>query len=458
MHPDAIPGAAALRPATTRRLLGKALLAFTLGASLLGGGTGWAKDAPAVRDADWIGTWTASPSDANPSGFTDQTLRLVVHTSIGGAKARVRLSNAFGTQAVTIGAAAIAQHGQGASVVAGTQRALTFGGKPTAVIPRGAQLVSDPVDMAVQPLSNLAVSLYLPGSTGPISEHSLGVQTSYASPAGNHVDAVSLPVQSTRTSWSLLAAVEVGSGEVAGPPAPGPIPVRKGTARAVVTLGDSITDGYGSTLDANRRWPNVLAQRLQDRNMNVAVLNQGISGNRVLHDGQIPVFGENALARFDRDVLSHPKVRFLVTMEGINDFGHAAPGTPEAVTADDIIQGYKQLIRRAHARGIKVYGATLTPYRGTIFPGYFNETGELNRMAVNQWIRTSGAFDAVLDFDAVVRDPADPSRMLPAYDVGDHLHPNDAGYRAMAQSIDLSLFADDGQDSHAAETATAAAR
>ncbi|MED5620924.1 SGNH/GDSL hydrolase family protein [Ideonella sp. BN130291] len=452
---DTIPaaGATAVR-AFTRRGMGKALLALTLCTTLFGGTAASASDTQAVRDRDWIGTWTASPSDANPAGFTDQTLRLIVHTSIGGQKVRVRLSNAFGTQPVAVGAVRIGLQSQGASIVAGSDRPLTFGGKASAVIPRGAQIVSDPVAMAVKPLSNLAVTVYLPGSTGPISEHSLAVQTNYASPPGNYVDAVNLPVQATRTSWSLLSAVEVGTGEVAGDPVPGPIPIRMGNARAVVTLGDSITDGYGSTVDANRRWPNVLAQRLQDRHMNVAVLNQGISGNRVLHDGQIPIFGENALARFDRDVLAHPHVKFLVVMEGINDFGHAAPGTPEAVTADDIIQGYKQIILRAHARGIKVYGATLTPYRGTIFPGYFNETGELNRMAVNHWIRTSGAFDAVIDFDAVVRDPANPSRMLPAYDVGDHLHPNDAGYQAMGQSVNLSLFADDGASSASAARPT----
>jgi lysophospholipase L1-like esterase len=174
--------------------------------------------------------------------------------------------------------------------------------------------------------------------------------------------------------------------------------------------------------------------------MNVAVLNQGISGNRVLHNGAVPEFGIDALARFDRDVLAHPRVRYLVLLEGINDFGHAAPGTPEAVSAEDIIQGYKQIILRAHAHGIKVYGGTLTPYRGTIFPGYFQEAGELKRMTVNQWVRTSGWFDAVIDFDKTVRSPADPSRILPQYDVGDRLHPNDAGYRAMGEAGDLRLF------------------
>lgn len=418
----------------------KALAACTLGGALLLGGAPGAGAAPPLRDADWIGTWTASPSNANENGFSNQTVRLIVHTSIGGPKVRVKLSNTWGTQAVTVGDASIALQAQGANIVSGSSRPLTFGGAASVVIPRGATVVSDAVPMAVPPLSNLAVSLYLPGSTGPISQHALAVQSNYASPSGNYTDAVVMPVQQTRTSWSLLSAVEVGTGETAGPPTPGSVHVHRGAPWAVVTMGDSITDGYGATVNANRRWPDVLARRLQARQMNVAVLNQGISGNRVLHDALVSDFGENALARFDRDVLSHPRVRWLVLLEGINDLGQAAEGSAESVTANDVIQAYKQIILRAREHGIKVYGGTLTPYRGTIFPGYFQEAGELKRMAINQWIRTSGWFDAVIDFDAAVRNPADPSRILPIYDVGDRLHPNDAGYRAMGEAVDLGLF------------------
>jgi lysophospholipase L1-like esterase len=242
-----------------------------------------------------------------------------------------------------------------------------------------------------------------------------------------------MPAATTIQAWFFVSGVEVKSSQ---------------RTKAIVTFGDSITDGYCSTLDANRRWPNILAERLlaSKRHSKLAVLDEGISGNRVLHDGLVPAFGPNALARFDRDVLVQTGVKYVIVLEGINDFGHAAPGTPEAVTADDIIAGYRQLIVRAHERGLKIFGATLTPYKGTIFPGYFNEVGEANREKVNQWIRTSGAFDAVIDFEAAVRDPAKPLNVLPAYDCGDHLHPNDAGYKAMADAIDLSLFRADDED------------
>ena len=228
-------------------------------------------------------------------------------------------------------------------------------------------------------------------------------------------------------SWFFLSGVEVEA------------PTR---TAAIVVLGDSISDGYCSTVSANRRWPNVLAERLHASQhlSNLAVLDQGISGNRILHNGLNPSFGPDALGRFDRDVLVQTGVKYVIVLEGINDFGHAAPGTPEAVNSDDIIAGYRQLIARAHELGLKIFGGTLTPYKGTIFSGYYNDVGEANREAVNEWIRTSGAFDAVIDFEAVVRDPANPLQMLPAFDCGDHLHPNDAAYKAMADAIDLSLF------------------
>lgn len=399
------------------------------GTILLGSGSSvLARDRQNDETADWVGTWTASPSDLSVAGYDDQTLRLIVHTSIGGDHVRVRLSNTFGTSSLTIGAAHIAEQTSGASIDPRTDRPLRFGGSTSTTIPAGAMVVSDPVDLDVLALSNLAVSVYLPGATGPVTEHSLAVQHNYASTTGNYVDAVIMPVLTTSTSWSLLTAVEVTAGD---------------DTRAIVTLGDSITDGYGSTVDANHRWPNILAERLQANHRKIAVLDEGISGNRVLHNGLVPVFGPDALARFDRDVLAQSGVKYITLLEGINDFGHAAPGTPEAVSAEDIIAGYKQIIRRAHAHQIKVYGATLTPYVGTIFPGYYQPAGEVKREMVNSWIRNSGAFDAVIDFDAVVRDPANPTKILPAYDVGDHLHPNDAGYRAMADAIDLRLFAVD---------------
>jgi len=375
---------------------------------------------------DWVGTWSASPSNLYSAGYDDQTLRLIVHSSIGGEWVRVRLSNAFNTTSLRVGEVRVALQSQQAGIDPATDRPVRFSGNASVTIPPGAVVLSDPVELTLPPLRNLAVSLYLPGATGPVTEHSLGMQTNYASTPGNYTAAGVLPVAATRTSWSVLAGVEVTSRRAA----------------AVVTFGDSITDGYGSTVDANRRWPNFLAQRLQAHHMDVAVLDEGISGNRVLHDGLVAEFGPNALSRLDRDEFGQSGVKWMVLLEGINDFGHAAPGTPDAVSAADIIAGYRQIIRRAHAQNIKVYGGTLTPYEGTIFEGYYQPAGEAKRQAVNAWIRSSGEFDAVIDFEAVVRDPAHPTRMLPAYDVGDHLHPNDAGYKAMADAIDLRLFRD----------------
>ena len=376
----------------------------------------------------WVGTWGASPSDG-ATAFSNQTIRLIVHTSVGGNSVRVRLSNLFGPQSLVVGSVHVAQSSAGASITPGSDRPVTFSGASSVTIPAGALVLSDPVDLDVPPLSNLAVSIYVPGNTGPATEHNLGMQMNYISTPGDHTGAADLPVSATAQSWFFLSGVEV---KTTTPP------------RAIVTFGDSITDGYCSTVGANRRWPNVLAERvLADRSLrNLAVIDQGISGNRILHNGLIPVFGPDALARFDRDVLVQSGVKYVIVLEGINDFGHAAPGTPEAVNADDIIAGYLQLIARAHERGLKIFGGTLTPYKGTIFAGYYNDVGEANREAVNHWIRTSGAFDAVIDFEAAVQDPANPLQVLPAYDCGDHLHPNDAGYKAMADSIDLSLFRD----------------
>ena len=287
-------------------------------------------------------------------------------------------------------------------------------------------LAHEPHNLAA--LSNLVVSLYLPDTVVVNTFHSLGVQTTYVSSQGDFTAAATLPTASTTTSWFFLTGVSVATKR---PPA------------AIVALGDSITDGYASTVDANRRWPNLLASRLQaaPHLRHVAVMDHGISGNRTLHD----LIGPNALARFDRDVLVAPGAKWVVLLEGINNIG--IPGAfglaQEVVSANDIIFSYRQLIDRAHEKGLKFYGGTLTPFEGTIFPGYFTPAGEVKRQTVNQWIRTSGAFDAVIDFDKALRDPAHPTRMLPAYDSGDHLHPNDVGYQAMANFIDLSLFNND---------------
>jgi lysophospholipase L1-like esterase len=391
------------------------------------------------KDDRWVGTWTASPQapeppiiPAVPAQFDNQTVRQIIHTSIGGSTIRIRFSNEYGTAPLTIGAASVARQSTGAGVVAGTLRQLTFAGQSSVTIPAGAPMLSDPVELGVPALGNLSVSIFLPKATPTNTFHSLGLSTSYISGNGNFTAAAVMPSASTSLSWYFLSGATV---------------VASKKNAAIITIGDSITDGFASTPDTNRRWPNVFAARLQARNelKHLAVLNHGISGNRTLFN----LIGPNALARFDRDVLSAPGAKFVILLEGINNIGiPGAFGLPgEVVTADEIIAGHKQLIARAHERGLKIYGGTLTPFEGTTFPGYYTAAGEVKRQAVNNWIRTSRAFDAVIDFDKIIRDPANPIRMLPAFDSGDHLHPNDAGYAAMANGIDLALFrGDEGDD------------
>jgi len=381
----------------------------------------------------WIGTWSnalhapdAGFGITNP-GFNNQTLRQIVHTSVGGDQVRVRLST-FGADALVVGAAHIALRDAGPEIVPGSDRVLTFSGQPSITIPPSGVVLSDPIELDVPALSDLAVTIFVPESTGPATWHFEGLQTSYVSPPGDFTASTNMPVASTTQAWFWLAGVDVTA------------PKQNGV---IVAIGDSITDGTASTPDTNNRWPNHLARRLLARpgNHDMGVVDVGIAGNRVLHD----IIGANALARFDRDVLVQTGVTHVIVLEGINDIGFSGIGFPDqAVSADEIIAGHKQLIERAHARGLEIFGGTLTPFEGTTIPGYFTPEGEAKRQAVNEWIRTSGAYDAVIDFDAAIRDPSQPSRMLPAYDSGDHLHPNDAGYEAMANAIDLKLFTPSG--------------
>jgi len=351
----------------------------------------------------------------------NQTLRQVVRTSIGGSRVRVVLSNAFGTAPIDIGAGNIALRDKESSVVTSSVKPLTVAGASKFTVLAGATLVTDPVDLAVPPVSDLVIDLYVPNDLGispsPVTTHNGASQTNFVSETGNHSGVINLPVNARSGAWFMIARVEVMA--------------PSGTA-AVVTFGDSITDGARSTADTNNRWPDQLARRLATRKgSGVAVLNAGISGNRVLGDGA----GVSALARFDRDVLMQTGVTHVVVMEGINDIGIARSNpTP---SADDLIAGHKQLIDRAHARGLKIYGATLTPYEGA---AYYSPEGEAKRQALNNWIRTSKAYDGVIDFDMITRDPAAPTKFLPAYDSGDHLHPGDAGYKAMGDAVDLALF------------------
>jgi lysophospholipase L1-like esterase len=356
--------------------------------------------------------------------LANQTVRMILRTSIGGQRARVKLSNAFGSTPVVVGAAHLARRGTESSLMPGTDRALTFGGKGSITMMPGVVVVSDPVDIDVPAIGDLAVSLYLPSDTGAPTTHATGLHTTYVSTEGNFSGQAEFPLAGTTQQYYWLSSVEVAA---------------PSEAAAIVTFGDSITDGARSTPDTNNSWPALLAARLaaNKATAKVAVVNEGIGGNRLLTDAT-GLAGVSALARLDRDALSHPNVRWLMILEGINDIGSLASSTTtDPVTKEDLIWVLQQVIDRAHAHGIKVIGCTLTPYEGA---GYARENGEAIRDAVNRWIRTSGAFDAVVDFEAATRDPANPKRFRPDFDPGDHLHPNDAGYKAMADAVDLGIF------------------
>ena len=383
-----------------------------------------ASAAPQQMNEHWVATWMASPMEGTWSeGFQNQTVRMIAHVSLGGNRLRVEFSNAFGKHSLTIGAAHVGIQEKDAAIVPGSDRALKFNGSASVTIPPGALEISDPVDLTIAPLSNLAVSVYVPEQMEPATYHASGLHTTYISGPGNFAADENMQSQWTTGSYYWLSGVDVEAST---------------ESAAIVALGDSITDGAHSSMNANMQWPSQLADRLQKNpaTTHLAVANAGIGGNRILHD----ISGPNALARLDRDVIARAGAKYVIVLESINDLGwpHEGPahGTQE-VTADQLIGGLKQIIERAHAHGIKVFGATLTPYGGA---NYFSEEGEQKREAINQWIRTGGAFDGVIDFDAAVRDPNNPKQFAPANDSGDHLHPNDTGYKAMANSIDLSLF------------------
>lgn len=377
--------------------------------------------------AHWVGSWAAAPfAPMREIGVPDvenATLREIVHTTLAGNALRVRLTNEFGAEPLRIQAAHVAVSAGNGAIQPGSDHALTFGGKASIVIPPGALALSDPVQMSTPAFTNLAVSIYIPAQQiGIATYHSDANQTSYEQ-QGDVTSDATLSSPSEIHSWYFLKGVDV---EPANP-----------RDKAVVAFGDSITDGWRSTIDTNHRWPDFLARRLaaDAATKGLAVLNEGIGGNRILHD----VTGPSALARFDRDVLAQTGVKYVIVLEGINDIGRLArPNDPiDAITAEDLEQGLAQLVARAHEHGIKVFGATLTPYQGA---AYYSAKGEAVREALNQWIRTSGVFDGVIDFDKATQDPANPLQYLPKYDSGDHLHPSDAGYEAMGNAINLSLF------------------
>ncbi len=370
----------------------------------------------------WVGTWAASPQLTEPNnlppepGLADSTLRQVVHVSLGGNRVRVRFSNSFGTKPLTILSAHVAATAGGAAIRPETDTPLTFGGRPSAAIPPGALMVSDPIAFDLPPLSDLVVTIRMQDPTKVITGHPGARCTSYLQ-AGDLVASVDLPGAARTPHWYYLCGVDVEAPETGA------------EAASVAVLGDSITDGRGSPTDGNGRWTDHLARRLQANaeTSRVGVLNHGLGGNRLLNDG----LGPSALARLDRDVLAQPGVKWLVVLEGINDLG------TRSASARDLILAYEQIILRAHDRDIKVYGATILPCEGSF---YFKPELEAARQEVNAWIRDSGRFDAVIDFDAITRDPQSPARLAKIMDGGDHLHPGPEGYRLMAEAIDLTGF------------------
>jgi lysophospholipase L1-like esterase len=418
------------------------LLALASGAAIAAATPAAASAGSHHDPARWVATWAAVPTTIPPNPPTaptvlsNQTVRHVVHTSIGGDELRIRLTNEFGETPLHIGEVRVAvRSGSGASTatVPGTDRRVTFSGRADVTIPAGSPLVSDPVHLRVRPGADLTVSLYLPDRTTVTTLAAFSFQENVIA-SGNVTAARTVTPTATITQDLFLSGVAV-----------------RAHGAAIVTLGDSITNGANTVANLNHRWPDLLARRLRAAHAELGIANVGVSGNRLLHDPNPPAgspavayaayFGQSALRRFDRDVLAQPGGRYLIVLLGVNDLGHPGTSAPpsEVVSAGDIIFGHRQLIARAHEAGLRAYGGTILPFKGDTL-GFWSPENERKRSAVNRWIRTSGEYDAVIDFDAAMRDPADPLRLNPAYDSGDHLHPNDAGMAVMAAAVPLRLF------------------
>jgi lysophospholipase L1-like esterase len=372
----------------------------------------------------WVGTWAAAPAPAEGfAGFNNHTVRLNPRVSIGGEQLRVRISNAYGDRPLQIGAASVARRANGPAIVPGSDRKLTFGGEDGMTLAAGAVAFSDPVELEVKPLADLAVSIYLPGEVSPAFQITgrYARQTNYVSPPGNFAAETVMPVGTLTDQWFFLCGVDV---------------LAPAEACGVVALGDSLTDGNISTIDAFCRWPDQLARRLVAAGgRSVGVMNNGLGGNRILHD----VRGESGLRRFDRDVLAQPGVTHVIVMLGTNDLRNRWAKPEEEVTGEQMIAGLKQMVIRARSAGVKIIGATLTPFGNeTFMANAWNPTRERHRVTVNSWIRDHGAFDGVADFDAALRDEEIPTQMATKWDCGDGLHPSDAGYCRMADIIDLA--------------------
>lgn len=377
-----------------------------------------------VSEQKWVGTWATPPvqSDAHRS-FYRQTLRQIVHTSIGGSSARIRISNLFGKRPLHVEDVHLARRGEGSSILPGSDRLLLFQGQTSVTIPPGSAAVSDPVAFAVPPLSDIAISMYFPGPARLPTFNPAAHQTSYIA-SGDISGNATLPNAAETGSWYFITNLDVHGSRLGG---------------AVVTLGASITNGYRSTDNMNRRWPDLLAQRLANAKLKIGALNEGISGNRLLAYGA----GQSAEKRFDRDVLAQPDVRWVIFSDDpINDLGSTRPPP----TAGALIAGIKMLVAKAHERHIQFFCSTLTPYQGA---NYWTPSGEAAREKINAFLRSkSSRCDAVVDEDAATHDPADPTRYLAAYDSGDHLHPNDAGMQAIADAVNLALFSQPKNTNH----------
>ncbi|MEU7908072.1 SGNH/GDSL hydrolase family protein [Actinoplanes sp. NPDC049118] len=416
------------------------VLALASGAALAAAAPAQAAAAGGSREpAGWTATWAAVPTTIPPGAPTvleDRTVRHVVHVSAGGERVRVRLTNEFGDRPLFVGEVRVARRsGDGASTdtLPGTDRRVTFGGRAAATIPAGAPLVSDPVRLHVPAGTELAISLYLPRRT-PVTTLAAFAYQDNVIAAGNVTAAPTVTPTAVLAQNLFLSGVSV-----------------ERRAGAAVALGDSITNGADTVANLNHRWPDLLARRLRDARIDRGVVNLGVSGNRLLHDPNPPAgsgaeayaayFGQSALRRFDRDVLAQPGARFLIVLLGVNDLGHPGTAAPadETVTADDLIAGHRQLIARAHEAGLSAYGATVLPFKGDTL-GFYSAENERKRATLNRWIRTGGEYDAAIDFDAAIRDRTDPLRLAPAYDSGDHLHPNDAGMAVLAAAVPLRLL------------------
>lgn len=408
-------------PASIDRLRRRLLLGAPALAGLLG--TPIAGAAPA--SSRWSAAWGCAPAGPPRAEqlqtFRNQTLRLIARASIGGAHVRIRLSNEMGNANLEIGSASIALRQSGAYIVPGSSRQLLFGGRPGITIPPGGPAVSDPIALTVAPFADLAISLYLPGTAPASTIHQTAYQANYVSTVGDHTAVAGLPVERAFSSWPFLTEVDIEAG----------VPV-------LVAVGDSITDGVGSTSGTNRRWTDWLARRYADQfgANRLAVINRGISANRMLADTDTTLIaGRDLLERFDRDVLATPGLRTLAVLIGINDIAYSPSSAP--IRPELLIAGYSQLIERAHLHGITVMGLTLTPFGGFV---YDSAPREAVRQSVNAWLRSSAAFDLLFDADLVLRDPAAPLRLRLAYDSGDHIHPNDTGYQALANAVPLNAL------------------